>query len=133
MVYKGVMCSDVPNCAFASGYTNASWTLKADLASAFVCRLLSYMDEHGYTRACPRRLDPSVEEIPLLDFSSGYVQRALDRMPKQGAVAPWRLYQNYALDRVLFERGRIADPALELVRLAPRRAAATATSSARTA
>ncbi|HWU86970.1 MAG TPA: NAD(P)/FAD-dependent oxidoreductase [Kofleriaceae bacterium] len=124
MVYKGVMCSDVPNCAFASGYTNASWTLKVDLASAYVCRLLRYMDAHGYTRCCPRRLDPTVEEVPLLDFSSGYVQRALARLPKQGSVAPWRLYQNYALDRMLFEHGRIEDPALELSRPAPRRAAA---------
>jgi cation diffusion facilitator CzcD-associated flavoprotein CzcO len=131
MVYKGVMCSDVPNCAFASGYTNASWTLKSDLTSVYVCRLLQHMDAHGYTRCCPRRLDPSVEEVPLIDFSSGYVQRALDRLPKQGSAAPWRLYQNYALDRLLLEHLRIEDPALELTGPARRRARAGA--SARSA
>jgi cation diffusion facilitator CzcD-associated flavoprotein CzcO len=126
MVYKGVMCSDVPNCAFASGYTNASWTLKADLSSVYVCRLLRHMDAHGYTRCCPRRVDPSVEEVPLIDFSSGYVQRALDRLPKQGSALPWRVYQNYVLDRVLLEHLRIEDPALELTGPARLRAPAGA-------
>ena len=116
MVYKGVMCSDVPNLAFAAGYTNASWTLKAELGSVYVCRLLRHMDAHGYTRCCPRRVDPSVGEAPLMDLASGYVQRALDRLPVQGTALPWRLYQNYVLDRALLEHGRIEDPALELSR-----------------
>ena len=123
LIYKGMMCSDVPNCAFASGYTNASWTLKADLTSVYVCRLLDYMDAHGYVRCCPRRLDPTVEERPLIDFTSGYVQRARDQMPKQGSAAPWRLYQNYALDRLLLERSRVDDPAMEFARPARRAAA----------
>ncbi len=123
LVYKGMMCSDVPNCAFASGYTNASWTLKADLTSAYVCRLLRYMDAHGYTRCCPRRVDPTVQELPLIDFSSGYVLRSIDELPRQGSAAPWRLRQNYALDRLLLEHARIDDPALELSRPAARRAA----------
>lgn len=118
LVYKGMMCSDVPNCAFASGYTNASWTLKCDLTAAYVCRLLQHMDAHGYARCCPRRPGPDVREAPLIDFSSGYVQRSIDQLPKQGSAAPWRLYQNYALDRVMLERLRVDDPAMEFARAA---------------
>ncbi len=116
MVYKGMMLSDVPNLAFAVGYTNASWTLKCDLTSEYVCRLLGHMDARGYVHCRPRRNDPSVKEVPLIDFSSGYVQRALEMLPKQGSAAPWRLYQNYALDRVMLRRGRIDDPAMEFAR-----------------
>jgi len=113
MVYKGMMLSDVPNLAFAVGYTNASWTLKCDLTSEYVCRLLGHMERHGYVQCRPRRNDPSVKEVPLIDFSSGYVQRALSMLPKQGSAAPWRLYQNYALDRVMLRRGRIEDQAMQ--------------------
>jgi cation diffusion facilitator CzcD-associated flavoprotein CzcO len=113
LVYKGMMFSDVPNMALAMGYTNASWTLKCDLTNQYVCRLLNYMDAHGYVRACPRRRDPSMKEEPLIDFSSGYVKRALDRLPRQGAVAPWKLYQNYALDVVTLKHARLDDRAME--------------------
>jgi cation diffusion facilitator CzcD-associated flavoprotein CzcO len=113
MAYKGMMCSDVPNLALAIGYTNASWTLKCDLTSEYVCRLLNYMDLHGYTRCCPRRNDPALKEEPLFDFSSGYIQRAIDKFPKQGSFAPWRLYQNYALDRLTLRHGRLDDAAME--------------------
>jgi cation diffusion facilitator CzcD-associated flavoprotein CzcO len=116
MTYKGMMLSDVPNLALAVGYTNASWTLKCDLTSEYVCRLLEYMDAHHYRSCCPRRTDPSVKELPLLDFSSGYVQRALPGLPKQGSRVPWRLYQNYALDRLTLRRGRIEDGVLQLSR-----------------
>ncbi|MBI2393833.1 MAG: NAD(P)/FAD-dependent oxidoreductase [Deltaproteobacteria bacterium] len=113
LVYKGMMVSDVPNMAFAIGYTNASWTLKCDLVSEYVCRLLNHMDERGYRACVPRRTDPTLREEPLIDFSSGYVQRALDFMPKQGSRAPWKLYQNYALDRLTFRRGRVDDGVME--------------------
>ncbi|HVJ90486.1 MAG TPA: NAD(P)/FAD-dependent oxidoreductase [Labilithrix sp.] len=113
MVYKGLMLSDVPNLAFAVGYTNASWTLKTDLTSEYVCRLLRYMDDNGYSIAVPRNDDASLEKEPIIDFTSGYVQRALAQIPKQGSRAPWRLYQNYALDLALLRRGRIADRAME--------------------
>ena len=113
MVYKGMMLSDVPNLAFAVGYTNASWTLKCDLTSEYVCRLLRHMHRRGYVVCRPRRNDPSVREVPLIDFSSGYVQRALPMLPKQGSARPWRLYQNYAIDRVMLRRGRIDDQAME--------------------
>jgi len=112
MVYRGMMCSDVPNMAFSTGYTNASWTLKCDLTSRFVCRLLNYMDKHGYARCTPKR-DPNVEEVPLINFSSGYVQRVIDQLPKQGSIVPWKLYQNYALDLVLIDRGRLDDDVME--------------------
>jgi cation diffusion facilitator CzcD-associated flavoprotein CzcO len=113
MVYKGMMCSDVPNFAFAAGYTNASWTLKCDLTSQFVCRLLNYMDAHGHRRAVPRR-DPRVAEEPLLDFTSGYVLRAIDKFPRQGSVVPWKLYQNYIRDLWTIRRARMDAPELEL-------------------
>jgi monooxygenase len=113
MTYKGMMCSDVPNMALAIGYTNASWTLKCDLTSAYVCRLLNYMDEHGYTQCCPRRTDPNLKEEPIIDFSSGYIQRSIATFPRQGSFAPWKLYQNYALDRLLLGYGKVDDPAME--------------------
>lgn len=112
MIFKGLMCSGVPNFAFAIGYTNASWTLKVDLCSTFVCRLLEYMDKRNFTEVRPRR-DPSVAEMPLLAFNSGYITRSLPGLPRQGVTLPWRLYQNYALDRAVLGSGKIADAALE--------------------
>ncbi|NLY93280.1 MAG: NAD(P)/FAD-dependent oxidoreductase [Myxococcales bacterium] len=126
LIYKGMMCSDVPNMAFAIGYTNASWTLKADLASEYVCRLLNFMDERGYDLCCPRRNDPSLREEPLLDFTSGYVQRALDIMPKQGSFSPWKLYQNYVLDLVTFRRSRLDDRYMEFRKVESKRASVEA-------
>lgn len=120
MVYKGSMLSDVPNLAFAVGYTNASWTLKCDLTSEYVCRLLRYMDRHGYVRCTPRSNDPTVTPEPIIDFSSGYIQRSLESIPKQGSRAPWKLYQNYVLDLALMRRGAIDDGVLELTRASSR-------------
>ncbi len=114
--YKGMMLSGVPNLACAFGYTNASWTLKADLTADYVCRLLRHMDEVGARQCTPRRTDPSVQEEPFLDFSSGYVQRALSRFPKQGSKRPWKLYQNYALDILALRFGAIEDGTLELTK-----------------
>ncbi|MDG1818481.1 MAG: NAD(P)/FAD-dependent oxidoreductase [Porticoccaceae bacterium] len=115
--YKGMMFSDVPNFALAAGYTNASWTLKCDLTSEYVCRLLSYMDKHGYQYCVPRINDPQMERIPFLDLSSGYVDRAIDQFPKQGAKAPWRLYQNYLLDILNLRVGSVRDRAMKFYRL----------------
>ncbi len=110
--YKGTMLSDVPNVALAFGYTNASWTLKSDLVCEWVCRLLNDMDRKGYRTVTPR-LDPKdAAGEPLIDFSSGYVQRALADLPKQGAKAPWRLYQNYVLDLMGLRYGTLDDGAL---------------------
>jgi len=115
MNYKGLMYSGVPNLASATGYTNASWTLKCDLTCEYVCRLLNYMNAKGYAQATPRR-DPTVTELPWLDFSSGYVQRAVDKFPRQGVSRPWRLYQNYALDIVTLKFGKVKDEAMEFRR-----------------
>jgi monooxygenase len=113
LTYKGMMFSDVPNLAAAFGYTNASWTLKCDLTCAYVCRLLNYMDEHRSRYCVPRIRDASIELEPFIDFSSGYVQRALDKLPKQGSRAPWKLYQNYALDVLAHKFGSVTDEAME--------------------
>jgi monooxygenase len=109
MNYKGMMYSDVPNLASAFGYTNASWTLKCDLTCEYICRLLNYMDRHGYKQCMPHNVDPSIEQLPVLDFSSGYVQRALATLPKQGSKRPWRLFQNYAIDLVTLRLGKVDD------------------------
>jgi cyclohexanone monooxygenase len=106
-----MMFSGVPNLIYTFGYTNASWTLKADLTANYASRLFAYMDKHGLVAATPVR-DPAVETRPFLDFSSGYVQRAIDFMPRQGAKAPWRLYQNYLLDLLTLRYRRIADGTL---------------------
>jgi monooxygenase len=112
MGYKGMMLSGVPNLAVALGYTNASWTLKCDLTCEYVCRLLTYMDERGYRQATPQNRDPSVTEEPFIDFTSGYVLRSIEKFPKQGSKAPWRLYQNYARDIVALRHGALEDGAM---------------------
>jgi cation diffusion facilitator CzcD-associated flavoprotein CzcO len=117
--YKGMMFSDVPNLASTFGYTNASWTLKCDLTCGYVCRLLNYMDAKGHRQCTPRIRDASMPADPFLDFSSGYVQRAIDRLPKQGAKAPWKLYQNYALDIMSLKFGALQDGAMEFAAPAP--------------
>jgi cation diffusion facilitator CzcD-associated flavoprotein CzcO len=110
--YKGTMLSDVPNMAMALGYTNASWTLKADLVCEFVCRLLNHMDRQGF-RACTPRVGGGIEREPLMPLRSGYVQRAAGEMPGQGSRAPWRLRQNYFFDMFALRYGDIGDPSLE--------------------
>ena len=110
--YKGMMFSGVPNLIYTFGYTNASWTLKADLTADYASRLFAYMDKHGLSTATPVR-GAGIETRPFLDFSSGYVQRAIDMMPKQGSKAPWRLAQNYLVDLLQLRHGRIADGTLE--------------------
>ena len=110
--YKGMMFSGVPNLIYTFGYTNASWTLKADLTANYASRLFAYMDRNGLGTATPVAA-PGIETRPFLDFSSGYVQRAVDMMPRQGAKAPWRLYQNYLLDLLTLRYSRIADGRLK--------------------
>jgi cation diffusion facilitator CzcD-associated flavoprotein CzcO len=113
VAYKGMMYNDVPNLAQAFGYTNASWTLKCDLTSEYVCRLVNYMDGHGYSYCVPRLKDPSVTREPALDFNSGYVLRALDEIPSQGSKHPWRLHQNYFKDLRMLRYGRLEDDTME--------------------
>lgn len=109
MNYKGMMFSGIPNLASTFGYTNASWTLKADLTAAYVCRLLNHMRRKGWRQCTPVLSDPSVKQEPFLDFTSGYVQRALARFPRQGSKKPWRLNQNYVLDVMSLRLGGVDD------------------------
>jgi monooxygenase len=111
--YKGMMLGGVPNLAYAVGYTNASWTLKCDLVAEHVCRLLNYMDERGYRQCTPQEPGPSHPRQPFIDLASGYVLRAIDKFPKQGTTAPWRLHQNYARDILMLRRGALEDGAME--------------------
>ncbi|OBF10122.1 NAD(P)/FAD-dependent oxidoreductase [Mycobacterium sp. ACS4331] len=116
MAYKAMMLSDIPNMAFTIGYTNASWTLKADLVSEYVCRLLNYMDQHGYDTVEPKHPGPEVEVLPFTDFSPGYFQRALHHLPKSGSHGPWKAKQNYFFDIRAIRQGRVDDDALHFTR-----------------
>ncbi|MBG6104245.1 flavin-containing monooxygenase [Micromonospora vinacea] len=115
VAYKGMMLSGVPNFALTLGYTNASWTLKADLVAGYVCRLLRHLDRTGQqvVTALP---PPDAGRVPLIDLRSGYVLRAVDTLPKQGATAPWRLHQNYARDVLLMRYGRLTDEGVRFSR-----------------
>lgn len=113
--YKGIMFSDVPNLVSTFGYINASWTLRADLTAEYFCRLVNHMDAGGYSQCTPRLRaeDKGMEKRPwITDFSSGYVQRALDLMPMQGDREPWINPQNYRTDKKMFREGVIDDGAL---------------------
>jgi len=114
--YKGIMLSGLPNLAVTLGYTNASWTLKADLTAEWICRLLNHMDAHGYDTVVARAPGPGEGTQPFIDLRSGYVLRSLDQLPKQGTRMPWRLYQNYPRDVRMLRRGAIADEGLAFSR-----------------
>lgn len=111
--YKGMTLSNVPNFAWTVGYTNASWTLKADLTANYVCRLLNHMEKHHYKVCVPRQDDPNFEIEPMFDFTSGYIQRSLDIMPKQGASQPWKNHQNYISDMVHLKFERLDDGVMQ--------------------
>jgi monooxygenase len=116
IAYKAMMLSDVPNFAFAIGYTNSSWTLKVDLVCEYLGRLIAYMDEHGYDTCTPHNDDPAITTRPLLDFGAGYVKRAEDRLPRQGDRLPWSLAMSYRQDMQNLRRGAIEDPCLRFTR-----------------
>ena len=116
--YKGIMFSGVPNLAVAFGYTNASWTLKADLTSEYLCRVLNHMTETGTDVATPTLDDPAMESEPWIDFSSGYFKRGLHQFPKQGKALPWRLNQNYAGDVKMFRHAPVDDGVLRFSKAA---------------
>jgi cation diffusion facilitator CzcD-associated flavoprotein CzcO len=111
--YKGLMYEGVPNLATSFGYTNASWTLRADLTAIYVCRLLNHMERKGLRQCAPRNHDPAMPRRPWLDFTSGYVRRAVDSLPKQGDRAPWRNAQNYFHDLWSLRFAALRDGALE--------------------
>ncbi len=112
VAYKGTMLCGVPNFAFVQGYTNASWTLRADLIGEYVCRLLAHMDERDFAVCVPQAPPPSSATEPLMDLKSGYVLRAIDQLPRQGARPPWRIRQNYLMDLRLLRRSPV-DEAME--------------------
>jgi len=121
MAYKAMMLSDVPNFAFVVGYTNASWTLKADLVCEYVVRVLEHMEQTRKRVVTPRR-EAGVDEEPFLDFAAGYVLRAVDNFPKQGSRAPWKLKMNYFVDRKNLRKASIHDEVLEFSSPAPKHA-----------
>jgi monooxygenase len=97
-VYKGLMFSGIPNFAWCVGYTNASWTLRADLSSQYVCQFINHLDADGYASGRPDPKGPAGASRPILDLTSGYVARVADLMPRQGATSPWTIRQNWLLD-----------------------------------
>jgi monooxygenase len=109
VAYKGMMLGGVPNMAMTLGYTNASWTLKADLVAQYVCRVLNHMDARGLEIAIPETPDASLPTEPALNLTSGYVQRSVRALPRQGTIAPWKLHQNYIRDVRLLKRGPVDD------------------------
>jgi cation diffusion facilitator CzcD-associated flavoprotein CzcO len=120
MTYKGVMFGGVANLSYSFGYTNASWTLKADLSSYYVCRLLNRLDRTRQSMAMPV-LDPAVRPVEFLDFSSGYVQRAKAILPVQGDRGPWKLHQNYLLDLAALKYGKLDDGVMHFAGTAERK------------
>ena len=115
--YKGMMYSDIPNLASAFGYTNASWTLKAELICEYVCRLLNHMERRGYGHCVPRLpADSQLSREPMLDFTSSYVRRAQENLPAQGSEPPWKMYQNYLKDLLMMRFGKLEDGVLEFKR-----------------
>ena len=99
----------MPNLASSFGYTYASWPLKCDLTCDNLCRLLNHRKRTGLRQATPHNTDPTLGRESWLDFSSGYVQRAMEKFPKQGTRAPWKLHQNYALDLMNLKYASVAD------------------------
>lgn len=112
LIYKSFMLSGIPNFAFAFGYTNSSWTLKVDLVCDHLCRLLAYMDQHGYTSVVPVDDDPTLARRPMLDFDAGYILRGRDQFPQQGTSGPWTVEMDYWADHARLRKGPVEDAAL---------------------
>lgn len=116
LAYKALMFDGLPNFAMLFGYPNVSWTMKVDISCEYICRLLIYMDEKGYTQCKPRNHDPSVKLAPFVDLQSGYIKRAEHLFPKVGSKVPWRLYNNYWLDLFTLRRTPIDDGVMSFSR-----------------
>jgi cation diffusion facilitator CzcD-associated flavoprotein CzcO len=112
MAYKAMMLSGVPNLVYTIGYTNISWTLKADLTAEYACRLINHLDANAHRYAVAER-DPTVEERPFMDFDPGYVLRSIDELPRQGSRQPWRLSMSYISDVAKIRHGRVDDGVLK--------------------
>ena len=116
VAFKGMMLDGVPNLAFAIGYTNASWTLKVDMVSSHVARLVQHLKDSNLASATPRLPSTPMKTTPFIEMSSGYFERSRDAMPRQGDRAPWRLEQHVARDGRLYA-GPVTDPALDWTKL----------------
>jgi monooxygenase len=114
--YQGLMLSGVPNLAFCVGYTNASWSLRADLASRYVTRLINHMSRSGQAICIPTCDEPAMKPEPLIGLRSGYVMRAVESFPKQGAESPWRMAQNYFVDLLNLRWRAVAHASLSFTR-----------------
>ena len=114
ITYKGLMLSELPNCIFFAGYTNASWTLKSDLTSEYASRLFKLMDKEKYSFFMPKVENQNMNISPLLNLNSGYIHRSSHLFPKQGSKLPWKLYQNYFLDYKMLRINNIKDKNLIL-------------------
>jgi len=112
-IYKGLMLSGLPNFFVFAGYTNASWTLKSDLTSEYISRVLKFMEKHKYQSIKSKVIEENLGELPLINLDSGYIHRAKDILPKQGDKFPWRLYQNYILDFKVLRINSVKDKRLE--------------------
>ena len=115
--YKGMMLRGVPNFSFTLGYSNASWTLKCNLVAEYVCRLLNFMNEHGYDCATPFGHEPAIVADPAINLNSGYIRRGIELLPKQGSARPWRFHQNYFLDLRDLKWGAVDDGTMEFTRV----------------
>ena len=126
LVYKSFMLSGIPNLAFAFGYTNSSWTLKVDLVCEHLCRMLAYMDRHGFTTVTPVADDPTMQRRPMLDFPAGYITRAIEDFPQQGTSGPWTIEMDYWSDHSRLRKGPVQDAALRFSTATPAKASAGA-------
>ena len=115
VVYKSVMLSDVPNFAYVFGYSNASWTLKVDLASAWICRVIAHMRRTGATKAVVAPDDPAMPTRSMLDLAAGYLTRAADRIPRQG-TGIWSVPKSYRADARRLLRDPIDDGVVQFSR-----------------
>ncbi|MCQ8895783.1 NAD(P)/FAD-dependent oxidoreductase [Limnobacter humi] len=113
MSYKGVMMSGIPNFGMVFGYTNASWTLKADLAAEYMCRLINHMESKGFSKVVPQAHGVDMNNTPMFDLEAGYMKRAADRLPKQGGKFPWTIENNYLADRPVLKKSKIEDEYLD--------------------
>ncbi len=117
MMYRGCMVEGLPNLTVIAGYTNASWTLKADLVNEYTCRLIKHMQRKNYAMVVPpRQVEGRLEDTVMGSLASGYVQRGADQLPRQGRDAPWKLMNDYLRDIPTLRYGRIEDGVLEFRR-----------------
>jgi monooxygenase len=114
VAYKSMLLSGVPNFAFVFGYTNSSWTLKVGPLCEHFCRLLGHMDDNGYN-ICRPEVDPGMATRPLLDFSAGYVRRAVDAFPRQGDGGPWQMVMDFRRDVEVLRNGPVVDDNLRFM------------------